>query len=237
MLNKSLLLPGLLVVSALVVALIILLGLQSPEQPVPAAGGQDVAGGAKPAAPVKAETSSFGSSSSFGGGSGFGGVSRAPAPVESEAAEIAEVPLQPWEQAINQILESDEANFQAAARLGSLLPTLPLEGQVEAAQHMVNLTDDENYQTASAMVLNPATPSDVVDVVFADALNRPNSIKLPLLVAILRVPGHRQRTEALSTLQVFTGEDLGDNPEAWNAYVQNFLANEAREEAAAGQNQ
>ena len=142
-------------------------------------------------------------------------------------------PMQPWEAAINQILESDEENQQVATRLLALAPTLPSDGQVEAVQHMVNLTDDDNYQNAAAMLLNPATSEDVAEVIYSDVLNRPNNVKLPVMVSILRTPGHRLRDETLSTLQIFLGEDLGDNPEAWNASVQTFLAREAQEEAAA----
>jgi hypothetical protein len=152
-------------------------------------------------------------------------------PAEEEM--LAEVPMQPWEEAINRILESDEENQQVAARLMALLPTLPPDGQVEAAQHMVNLTDDESYQNAAAMLLNPATAEDVAEVIYSDVLNRPNTVKLPVMVSILRTPGHRLRDETLSTLQIFLGEDLGDNPEAWNAAVQNYLAKEAQEAAAA----
>jgi hypothetical protein len=83
------------------------------------------------------------------------------------------------------------------------------------------------------MLLNPATAEDVAEVIYSDVLNRPNTVKLPVMVSILRTPGHRLRDETLSTLQIFLGEDLGDNPEAWNAAVQNYLAKEAQEAAAA----
>ena len=146
---------------------------------------------------------------------------------------VAAAPMQPWEEAINRILESDEENQQVATKLMALLPTLPPDGQTEAAQHMVNLTDDESYQNAAAMLLNPATPEDVAEVIYSDVLNRPNTVKLPVMVSILRTPGHRLRDETLSTLQIFLGEDLGDNPEAWNVAVQNYLAKEAQEAAAA----
>ena len=141
--------------------------------------------------------------------------------------------MQPWEAAINGILESDEENAQVAAKLQALVPTLPPDAQVEAVQHMVNLTDDESYQNAAAMLLNPATSPEVAEVIYSDVLNRPNTVKLPLMVSVLRTPGHRLRGETLSTLQIFIGEDLGDNPEAWNVAVQNYLVLEGQEAAAA----
>jgi hypothetical protein len=83
------------------------------------------------------------------------------------------------------------------------------------------------------MLLNPATSPEVAEVIYSDVLNRPNTVKLPLMVSVLRTPGHRLRGETLSTLQIFIGEDLGDNPEAWNVAVQNYLVLEGQEAAAA----
>jgi len=234
MLPQSFLVPAGIVVAALAVALVMLFVVGAPE-------------GAPLPAPKEASTTALPKRelAPLPGGGGFagGGISpsRPAAPPVGEAAEADDAgldetmdpPMQPWEAAINRILESDEENQQVAARLLALAPTLPPEGQVEAVQHMVNLTDDESYQNAAAMLLNPATSEDVAEVIYSDVLNRPNSVKLPVMVSVLRTPGHRLRDETLSTLQIFLGEDLGDNAEAWSFAVQNFLAREAQEEAAA----
>lgn len=237
MLPKSLLLPAGLVLGALVLALVMLFVVGTPEGAPPATPKDEPsAQSARPAAPLPDN-----------GGFGSGSISsvdiasaRADIVQETEAAdtgagldESEDAPIEPWEAAINQILESDEENQQVATRLMALAPTLPPDGQVEAVQHMVNLTDDESYQNAAAMLLNPATSEDVTEVIYSDVLNRPNNVKLPVMVSILRTPGHRLREETIETLQVFLGEDLGENPEAWNAAVQTFLAREAQEEAAA----
>ena len=230
-------LPVLMVVAAVAVAAIILFTLGQPEH----SAQQESPKPSVSAAPTEpsATGAGFGSQDAF---SSDGPSHSEPQTEEQVAAdelvsvageELAEVPLKPWEQAINKILESDQENQQVAAQLMALLPTLPPDGQVEAVQHMVNLTDDESYQNAAAMLLNPATAADVAEVIYSDVLNRPNTVKLPVMVSILRTPGHRLRDETLSTLQIFLGEDLGDNPEAWNIAVQNYLAKEAQEAAAA----
>ena len=144
-----------------------------------------------------------------------------------------EVPQQPWEIAINNLLDSDDENDKVAAALAALVPSLPLEGQVEAVQHMVNLLDDERYELARNMLLNPALHPSLREVVFADALDRPNTVKLPVLLALLGSPGHPLRPEAHSNLQVLIGSDLGDNPAVWAGPVAEFLAREAEEDAAA----
>ena len=237
MLPKTLLLPAGLVLGALVLALVMLFVVGAPEGAPPAAQKDaPSAQPARPAAPLP-DAGGFGSGSISSSRETLPSAGAAdavdPASVEAAGEDPMDPPMQPWEAAINQILESDEENQQVATRLLALAPTLPSDGQVEAVQHMVNLTDDDNYQNAAAMLLNPATSEDVAEVIYSDVLNRPNNVKLPVMVSILRTPGHRLRDETLSTLQIFLGEDLGDNPEAWNASVQTFLAREAQEEAAA----
>jgi hypothetical protein len=82
------------------------------------------------------------------------------------------------------------------------------------------------------MLLNPALHPSLREVVFADALDRPNTVKLPVLLALLGSPGHPLRPEAHSNLQVLIGSDLGDNPAVWAGPVGEFLAREAEEDAA-----
>jgi uncharacterized protein YdbL (DUF1318 family) len=235
MLPKSLLLPVVVVVAALAIALLILFGLGAPDVPAKPAAESPKSEPKRRPGPLQ-EGGGFGVDTAFTPSA----TTRESTTVVEEATEsspgeemLAEVPMQPWEEAINRILESDKENQQVATQLLGLLPTLPPDGQVEAVQHMVNLTDDESYQNAAAMLLNPATAENVAEVIYSDVLNRPNTVKLPVMVSILRTPGHRLRDETLSTLQIFLGEDLGDNPEAWNAAVQNYLAKEAQEAAAA----
>lgn len=231
---RSFLLPLVLIFAALVGAALLLFSLETPEDPL------------SRAAPVARQAPSTGRPAPMPEGNGFGSVkSFSPSvhsadsvaveiaePQAADEAAVDEVPTQPWEEVINKILESDEENQRVATHLLGLLPTLPPDGQVEAVQHMVNLTDDESYQNAAAVLLNPATAEDVAEVIYSDVLNRPNTVKLPVMVSILRTPGHRKRDDSLSTLQILFGEDLGDNPEAWNAAVQNYLAKEAQEAVA-----
>ena len=138
---------------------------------------------------------------------------------------------QPWEKAINNLLGSDNENDQVAASLAAMVPTLPLEGQVEAVQHMVNLLDDEQYGLAQNMVLNPGLHPELSEVLFSDVIARPNRVKLPVLVMLMDSPGHPLQVEAHTSLQEVLGQDLGDAPTSWAQPVQDFLAREAAEAA------
>jgi hypothetical protein len=139
---------------------------------------------------------------------------------------------EPWEAPINALLDSDDENDVVARKLATLAPTLPLEGQVEAIQHMVNLLDDEQYALARNMVLNPGLHPDVSEVLFSDVLDRPNDVKMPVLLALLAQPAHLLAVDARQNLQAYVGRDWGPNSADWAAPVQALLAREAAEEAA-----
>jgi hypothetical protein len=116
-----------------------------------------------------------------------------------------------------------------SGRLASALPGLPLEGQMEAAQHMVNLLGDQEYSVAATVYFNSAMPEPVRRLVFEDFMNRPNAVKLPLLVRTLRETGHPFRNEALENLQVFIARDEGDDPSRWEVAVSQTLEQERKE--------
>jgi hypothetical protein len=216
--------PAALVIAAVVAAtlLLFLTGTSerhgkspgSPESPQAKAPSTSLAPSAAEGDGMRSRESSF-------------GIAMREVVSQPESLEMVEPVQQPWEASINTILESTDGNDRVVGKLASLIPSLPLEGQMEGAQHMVNLLDDAQYKMATDLLLNPATPQSVKEIIYSDLLNRPNAVKLTGLVAILGMTGNPLRAEALNTLQVFTGEDLGDNSQLWAAAVQRFLQAEA----------
>jgi hypothetical protein len=149
-----------------------------------------------------------------------------------DPAEETEVFEEAWQKTIHAILMDDSEPAMLSGRLAAALPGMPVEGQLEAAQHMVNLLGDEEYTTAETVYFNPGMAEPVRRLVFEDFMNRPNTLKLPLLVRTLRDPMHPLRTEALENLQVFIGRDEGNDPAQWEASVRELLDKERREEEA-----
>jgi len=141
-------------------------------------------------------------------------------------------PDETWQAAINSILTDDAEPVVLSKRLAVALPGMPLEGQLEAAQHMVNLLGDEEYVTAESIYFHSGMPEQVRRLVFEDFMNRPNALKLPLLVRTLREYGHPLRGEALENLQVYIGRDEGDDPNRWDAAVREALEKERLEQQA-----
>jgi len=230
MTNKLMFWPAVLIVLAILLASSLLVFLRHPES------GEEV--GAvdtdRPAAPAR--LSPAGRADEPDGGGFTGGFAPAPgAGLGEEAAEEPDQPMQPWEIAINKLLDSDEDNSQVAASLAALAPSLPFDGQLEAVQHMVNLTDDENYSLASNMLLQMGWHPDLRAIVFSDVLDRPNAIKLPVLLAILGNPADQLRGEAHTNLQAVIGQDFGPDAKLWAPAVQELLAREQAEQAAQGE--
>jgi hypothetical protein len=130
-----------------------------------------------------------------------------------------------WEDKLDEILGGDDDESQKARQMAALLPSLPEDGQVEVAQHLSNLVSDEEYSMISGFVTNAALPEAVLDVLIADSLNRPNSVKLPLLLDVAREPQNPKATEAREILELFLEEDYGDDWAKWQAKMQEWIAN------------
>lgn len=139
-----------------------------------------------------------------------------------------------WRTNLSAVIESPEGNEQVVDRLLGLLPTLPEEGQVEAAQHMVNLLEDKDYQRAMSLLVGSGALPPVQSVVYADMLNRPNQIKLHGMLTIMAAPGHPLREEVHDALRSLIGHDYGADVDAWARAADSFLLKEREEESLFG---
>jgi len=118
--------------------------------------------------------------------------------------------------------ESSEPGAKAKQLL-ELLPRFPEAGQVEAAQHIANLITDEDYPAFGAWFTNTNTAAEVQEVILADLLNRPNSVKLPLLLEAARTPQHTQAAEAKELLELYLEKDYGADWDAWQKALDDWL--------------
>jgi hypothetical protein len=142
-------------------------------------------------------------------------------------------PLADWELRIDEVLRSNADESQTAQILINLLPTLPPEGQEEAAQHISNLILDENYSKVLPLVKNPNLPEEVLDVFVTDLMNRDDATKLPALLEIAKIPNHPHHEEALTDLEIFLDEDFGTDFGRWDTAMKAYLKKQAAEEAEA----
>ncbi len=128
-----------------------------------------------------------------------------------------------WEDRLDHILSAEGEDTDKVHQMMAMFPQLPPEGQEEVAQHMANLVPDEQYGPLAGYLTNSALSEDVLDVLVADLLNRPNSVKLPFLLDIARNEQHAKRDEARDLLELFLEEDYGSDWPKWQARMQEWL--------------
>ena len=128
-----------------------------------------------------------------------------------------------WGDKLEQILVSPGEETDKAKQLLEMFPHLPPDGQAEIARHLSNLTPDSDYAALGEYLKNPKLPEAVLDVLLADALNRPNGLKLPLLLDIARQTDHPKATEAKELLELFLEEDHGKDWAGWQTRLDQWL--------------
>jgi hypothetical protein len=128
-----------------------------------------------------------------------------------------------WEDKVDEILGSEGEDAEKVKKMLGMFPRLPEDGQVEVAQHLSNLVPDENYAPLGKYLKDAKLPEGVLDVLLADLLNRPNSLKLPLLVEVASDPQHAKAGEAKDLLELFLEEDYGTDWTKWQAKTVEWL--------------
>ena len=128
-----------------------------------------------------------------------------------------------WEDKLDDILGSDGEDSNKVTQLFAMFPNLPLDGQVEVAQHLSNLVPDDNYGPLGNLATNASLSADVLDVLVNDLLNRPNSEKLPTLLDIARTPGHPEASDAKDLLELYLDDDYGTNWDLWRQKMADWL--------------
>jgi hypothetical protein len=141
-----------------------------------------------------------------------------PMPAKGTSGLIAD-----WDEKVNDILGPEGDEKEKARKLIELFPHLPPDGQEEVAHHISNLVADEDYAPLSTFVTNSALPEAVLDVFVEDVFNRPNNIKLPLLLDIAQDPQHPRSSEAKDVLELFLEEDFGSDWTKWHAKMDQWL--------------
>jgi hypothetical protein len=126
--------------------------------------------------------------------------------------------------AMDAILKSGLPEDRKAQELLGMIPTLAPAAQRDALAHALHLLPDAEFSSSVRAWIAPAAPRALGVQVLADAANRPDAVKLPLLLEILRLPNHPLRTEARLMLLPYVGIARVDDPEAAARAVAERLA-------------
>ncbi len=128
-----------------------------------------------------------------------------------------------WEDKVQTILDSEAEDEEKVKLLFALFPTLPEDGQVAVAEHLANLVDDEHYAPLGQLLKDARLPTSVLDVIMNDALSRPDSMKLPLMLDIAQNPEHAKAADAKDVLETYLDNDYGNDWPQWQQKLKVWL--------------
>ena len=128
-----------------------------------------------------------------------------------------------WEEKVDAILTSDDPDPEKAKKLLAMFPLLTGDAQEEVAHHLSNIVPDEDYAAFGSYLTNSTLPEDILDVLLEDVLNRPNSIKLKMLLEVARDPQNPKAAEAKDVLELFLEEDYGADWAMWEKKTIDWL--------------
>ena len=192
---------------AAVAVLLVFLLLPSPPPPAKATAPRQAS-----AAAAAAITSADPGSAITATSSGPLGLASAPAPVVA------------WEDRLDQLLTAETDNATTVRGLVSSMRQLPPEAQEQYAAHAVNLCGDGQFGLLGEIYLNAQTPQAVTETIFSDLLNRPDTIKLPLLAKTLRNAAHPMAGRAEEILRTYIALEPGTiPPNGWEQAVDAYL--------------
>jgi hypothetical protein len=92
---------------------------------------------------------------------------------------------------------------------------------------MVNLLSDEQFPSTARYLNDTNTPETVITLLMNDMLNRPDTVKLPMLLDLAQVAGHPLAEESKTILGIYVEQDFGDNWDEWRKGIEEYLKKEA----------
>jgi hypothetical protein len=128
-----------------------------------------------------------------------------------------------WNESVADILGSESDEKDKRRQLLEVFPSLPQDGQVQVAEHLSRLLPKQDYAALGQYLTNATTPGPVLDVLMADLLNRPDTLKLPYLLQIARDDRNPKAGEAKGLLESLLDENFGDNWSRWQAKVDQWV--------------
>ncbi len=146
------------------------------------------------------------------------------APLRPPPLELSSGPLA-WERQIAHASARGRDAAGKAREIFALIPRLPEEALAGAAEQAVERLPNSDYAAiALPVVIHPQTSGQVLSVLFADLMERPDAITLPALLSIAKNPAHPFSPAALDNLHLLLGQNFGSDWTKWDEAVQRAAA-------------
>ena len=132
--------------------------------------------------------------------------------------------LETWSGQIETILAARSTDAEIANKLLEAYPSAPAEGQADLALEIAARISNENYGKLASLMTNSTTPGEVVETLLTDLLDRPDKIRLPLLLDMARATENPKAEDARDLLEALLGENFGSDWEGWSKKISEWLA-------------
>jgi len=131
-----------------------------------------------------------------------------------------------WKKKIDAVVNrTDLSDTMKAKSLLEMLPSLPEQAIAEAAQEAAARLPDADYrEVIRSTLLDPKTDNRVMAVLFADLMERPAALSLPILLSIAKDSRHPYAPTAQQNLGQALGQNLGTDWAKWEEAIQNHVA-------------
>ena len=137
------------------------------------------------------------------------------------AADVMDV----WDKQIEALLASDGTDAEIADKLLELYPHMPTEGQADLILEIAPRIANDSYSNKLSVILTNATaPEEVLETLLTDLIDRPDNIRLPLLLDMARTKEHPKSGDARDLLEALLGEDYGEDWSLWSKKISEWIA-------------
>jgi hypothetical protein len=144
-------------------------------------------------------------------------------PVAIRSPEKRNEPVLDPEQEISDIVGADVEYSEKTRKLIKLFPQLPETDQTEAARHLANLLSDEEFPEVESILTNSQTSDEAAEILLDDLLNRANSVKVTMILAVARSATTTQAANAKDLLERILGDDYGNDWQQWELKAKEWL--------------
>lgn len=121
--------------------------------------------------------------------------------VVTEAESLRNTALAVWESLVDQVIEQkDLPTEEQSRRVKTAFAKLEKVDQMEGLRRALNLLPDEQFPVLYAIFFDKLENVEILDAIFSDALNRPATIKNPLLKDLRKDREHPMFFEATRIL-------------------------------------
>jgi len=128
-----------------------------------------------------------------------------------------------WDSQIDAILASQAPDAEIADKLLKLYPQMPTNAQADLFLEITPRVTDENYSKLSGILTNSTTTGEVLDTLLNDLVDRPDKIRLPVFLDVMRTTDNPKSPDAHDLLEAILGEDYGVDWDTWSKKISEWM--------------